>query len=299
MEGEIAPMITSMTGFGRRQGVWRGGTVSVEVRSVNHRFLEIGIRLPKPLGHLEEIFKKAIQGHCARGRIDLSVFLQSAQGGRRTLQLDLELAKQYHHALRTLQRVLKLGGSIDIQLLAGFREIIGLSDQPKEEPKLAKLIQRLVVQAVRDLVGMRKKEGRLIARDIKGRLANLRALKKQVANRAPSVAQEAFERMNSRIEKLIGGEAPEVTRLHQELAIYADRCDITEELVRLDAHMVQFEQAMHDSGPVGKKLDFLVQEMGREINTIGSKANDRVVSAAVIPLKAELERIREQVQNVE
>ncbi len=292
-------MITSMTGFGRRQGVWLGGTVSVEVRSVNHRFLEIGIRLPKPLGHLEETFKKAIQGHCARGRIDLSVFLQSAQGGRRNLQLDLELAKQYHHALRTLQRVLKLGGSIDIELLAGFREIIGLSDQPKEEPKLAKLIQRLVVQAVRDLVGMRKKEGRLIARDIKGRLANLRALKKQVANRAPSVAQEAFERMNSRIEKLIGGEAPEVTRLHQELAIYADRCDITEELVRLDAHMVQFEQAMHDSGPVGKKLDFLVQEMGREINTIGSKANDRVVSAAVIPLKAELERIREQVQNVE
>ncbi|HXV67955.1 MAG TPA: YicC/YloC family endoribonuclease [Nitrospira sp.] len=292
-------MITSMTGFGRRQGTWLDGTVTVEVRSVNHRFLEIGIRLPKTMGYLEEIFKKAVQSHCRRGRVDLSVLLQGGQGGSRTLQLDVALAKQYHRSLRALQRTLKLGGSIDIGLVAGFRDIIALSDQPVDDPKVAKLVERLGVQALRDLVGMRKKEGALLAQDILGRLTTLWALKGQVAERAPAIAQETFGRMKLRVEKLLGTEIPDMPRLHQELAFYADRCDITEELVRLDAHMVQFQQTVRAIDPAGKTLDFLLQEMGREVNTIGSKANDSTITAVVVQMKAELERIREQVQNVE
>ncbi len=292
-------MIKSMTGFGRRQSTWLDGTVTIEVRSVNHRFLETSIRLPKSMGNLEESFKKAIQEHCARGRVDLTVLLQGGRGGTRSVQLDAVLAKQYHQALRTLQRTLKLGGSIDIGLIAGFRDIVALSDQPADDPKLAKLVEKLGLQALQDLAKMRKKEGALLANDILGRIDTLRGLKGQVAGRAPAIGQETFHRMKARVEKLIGGEIPDLPRLHQELAVYADRCDITEELVRLDAHMIQFQHTVHSTESVGKTLDFLLQEMGREVNTVGSKANDATITASVVQMKAELERIREQIQNVE
>lgn len=292
-------MITSMTGFGRRQGAWLDGTVTIEVRSVNHRFLEAAIRLPRLMGSLEELFKKAVQEHCSRGRVEMTVSLQGGRGSARSPQLDAGLAKQYYQTLRTLQRTLKLKGSIDIGIMAGFRDIIVLSDQPVDDPKLAKLVEKLGLQALRDLSGMRKKEGALLAQDLLSRLKVIGALKQQVAERAPSVSQELFARMKDRVKKLLNGEIPDIPRLHQELAVYADRGDITEELVRLDAHMVQFQQTVHGAQPAGKTLDFLIQEMGREINTIGSKASDAAIAAAVVQMKAELERIREQVQNVE
>jgi uncharacterized protein (TIGR00255 family) len=292
-------MIKSMTGFGRRQGTWEDGTVTVEVRSVNHRFLEASVRMPKSIGRLEEALKKAIQEHCARGRVECTVFVQGSRGGTRSLQLDAGLAKQYYQALRTLQRSVKLSGPIDIGLVAGFRDVLTVSDQPTEDPKLAKLVEKLGLLAVRDLAKMRKKEGALLAQDLGKRLEILGGLKGQVADRAPGVVQESFLRMKSRVEKLLNEPVPDLPRLHQELALYADRSDITEELVRLDAHMVQFGQTVQSTQPVGKTLDFLLQEMGREVNTIGSKANDAAIATAVVQMKAELERLREQVQNVE
>ena len=292
-------MITSMTGFGRRQGTYAETTITIEVRSVNHRFLETSIRLPKSMGGMEEILKKSVQKHCARGRVDLTVVLQGARGNGRVPQLDESLAKHYHHTLRALQRTLKLKGSIDIAMMAGFRDVIVLSEQSTDDPKLFKLVEQLGAKAVRDMATMRKKEGGLLAKDILCRLACVRTGKTVIAGRASSVTQEAFDRMKLRVEKLLGETIPDLPRLNQELAIYADRCDITEELVRLDAHMVQFEQAVQHSEPVGKTLDFLLQEMGREVNTIGSKANDSAIAAEVVRMKAEMERLREQVQNVE
>lgn len=292
-------MIKSMTGFGRRQGSYGESHVTIEVRSVNHRFLETSIRLPKSMGGLEEVFKKIVQQHCARGRVDLTVILQGGRGNGRLPQLDENLAKHYHQSLRTLQRTLKLKGSIDIALLAGFRDVIVLADQVTDDPKLLKFVEQLGTKAVRELVAMRKKEGELLAKDILERLNCVRTCKTVIFSRAPSVAQETFSRMKLRVEKLLGEAIPDLPRLNQELAIYADRCDITEELVRLDAHMIQFEQAVQQSEPIGKTLDFLLQEMGREVNTMGSKANDAAVAAEVVRMKAELERLREQVQNVE
>jgi uncharacterized protein (TIGR00255 family) len=296
---KIAEVITSMTGFGRRQGTWSDGTVTIEVKSVNHRFLETAIRLPKSMSFLEDGFKKTIQQHCARGRVDLTVSLQGSRGNTRTLQVDAGLAKQYYQALRTLQRTLKLKGSIDIGLIAGFREIIALSEQPADDPTLAKLVEKLGQKAVLDLANMRKKEGALLAKDILARLEHLRGYKTTVSARAPFVAQEGFDRMKLRVEKLLGDTIPDLPRLNQELALYADRGDITEELVRLDAHMLQFDHTIHGTEPVGKTLDFLIQEMGREVNTIGSKANDATITADVVRMKAELERMREQIQNIE
>lgn len=292
-------MITSMTGFGRQQAAWSGGAVTIEVRSVNHRFLETSIRLPKTMTSLEELFKKIIQQHCARGRVDLTVILQGSKANGRSLQLDAGLAKQYHDALRTLQRTLKLKGSIDIGLMAGLRDLIVLSEQPTDDRKLTKLVEKLGRKAVLEMVNMRKKEGALLAEDIRDRLKRLHESKTTVFARAPTVAQEAFERMKVRVEKLLGDSIPDLPRLNQELALYADRCDITEELVRLDAHMIQFDRTIQRLEPVGKTLDFLLQEMGREVNTIGSKANDAEITAEVVRMKTDLERLREQMQNVE
>ena len=292
-------MIKSMTGFGRRQGAWFDVTVSVEVRSVNHRFLETSIRLPKSMSGLEERFKKTIQQHCPRGRVDLTVLLQGGRGNARAVQLDVELAKQYHQALRTLQRTLKLKGSIDIRLMAGFRDVMALPEQPMDDPELTKVVEKLGLLALSDMAKMREKEGALLAQDILARLEQVRECRNVVLSRAPLIAQETFDRMKQRVEKLLADSVPDLPRLNQELAIYADRCDITEELVRLDTHMIQFERGLQGTEPVGKTLDFLLQEMGREVNTIGSKANDAEIRTNVVRMKTELERMREQIQNVE
>lgn len=251
------------------------------------------------MGGLEERFKKTIQQQCVRGRVDLTVLLQGGRGSARAVQLDVELAKQYHHALRTLQRTLKLKGSIDIELMAGFRDIIAFSEQPTDDPKLTKMVEKLGLLAVSDMTKMREKEGALLAQDILARLGQVRECRGAVLSRAPHIAQETFDRMKQRVEKLLIDSIPDLPRLNQELALYADRCDITEELVRLDAHMIQFERALQDTEPTGKTLDFLLQEMGREVNTIGSKANDAAIRANVVQMKTELERMREQIQNVE
>jgi uncharacterized protein (TIGR00255 family) len=292
-------MIRSMTGFGRRQAPWQDGSVTVEMRSVNHRFLEIACRLPRPLSHLEDSFKKAIQQRCTRGRIDITVTVQGGKGRTGSVNLDQPLAKQYHQALRTLKKSLKLSGSIDLALMAGLRDVVSVSDQPAEDPKLAKMVQQLNTQALTDLDAMRTREGNALAEDMRARVQTIREHKARIAARTPLLAQEAFDRMKIRVEKLLGSEIPDSPRLYQELAVYADRGDITEEIVRLDSHMIQFEETLNRAESVGKTLDFLLQEFGREVNTIGSKANDAEIAGHVVQMKAELERIREQVQNVE
>ncbi|MDE3051656.1 MAG: YicC family protein [Nitrospirota bacterium] len=292
-------MIHSMTGFGRRQAPWQDGSVTVEMRSVNHRFLEIACRLPRPLSHLEDSFKKAIQQRCIRGRVDITVTVQGGKGRAGSVNLDQPLAKQYHEALRTLKKSLKLSGSIDLALMAGLRDVVSVSDQPAEDPKLEKMVRQLTTQALSDLDAMRTREGKALAEDMSARIQTLRGHKTRVAARTPLLAQEAFARMKIRVEKLLGSEIPDSPRLYQELAVYADRGDITEEIVRLDSHMLQFEQTLSRAESVGKTLDFLLQEIGREVNTIGSKASDAEIAGHVVQMKAELERIREQVQNVE
>jgi uncharacterized protein (TIGR00255 family) len=279
-------MIRSMTGFGRRQASWQDGSVTVELRSVNHRFLEIACRLPKSLSHLEDSFKKAVQQRCIRGRIDITVSIQSGKGRAGSVSLDQPLAKQ-------------LSGSIDLALIAGFRDVVSVADQPADDPKLAKIVQRLTTEALTDLESMRMHEGKALTEDMRARVQTIREHKTLIAARTQLVAQETFDRMKVRVEKLLGSEVPDPPRLYQELAIYADRGDITEEIVRLDSHMIQFEQTLNRAESVGKTLDFLLQEIGREVNTIGSKANNVEIAGYVVHMKAELERIREQVQNVE
>ncbi len=292
-------MIRSMTGYGRREASWRRGSVAVEVRAVNHRFLEIVTRLPHSLSDLEEPFKKAVQRRCLRGRVEVTVSLGGERDTARAVSLDRSLARQYYQTLRELQKDLRIGGTIDLALLSGFRDIMVITDQPSGDPRLSRLTKQLLGQALTDLDRMRRREGAALAKDIRERLRSIRIAKRFIAQRAPEVVREAFIRMKARVESLLRANSPDVGRLNQELAIYADRCDVTEELVRLDSHMAQFDHLLRRKGSVGKTLDFLLQEMGREINTIGSKAADAEIARWVVHIKSELEKIREQVQNVE
>ncbi|MBL8041508.1 MAG: YicC family protein [Nitrospira sp.] len=292
-------MIRSMTGYGKKDVASDNAGVTVEIRSVNHRFLEVAVRVPRSLAQLEDPIRKAVQQRCLRGRVDVSVSVHAAGGSLKTVQIDQALAKQYHGALKKLQKSLGLKGTIDISLLAGFRDIVSITDEPVDTEHLGKTVLRALGVALTDLEKMRKREGDALAKDLISHLDAIRTAKSTVAERAPELATNAFGRMKGRIEALLQAEIPDPARLQQELALYADRSDISEELVRLESHMLQFDQTLRSKESVGKTLEFLLQEMGREVNTIGSKANDADIAALVVRMKAELEKLREQVQNVE
>jgi uncharacterized protein (TIGR00255 family) len=292
-------MIRSMTGYGKKDLTSKQGIVTVEVRSVNHRFLEVAVRVPRSLAPLEEQIRKTVQKRCLRGRIDVSVTVHNSGGGLKTVQIDQALAKQYHSALQKLQKTLGLRDSVDIAMLAGLRDIVSFSDQPVHADVAAKTVLRALGGALTDLERMRCREGEALATDLALHLESIRAAKSAVETKAPGLAREAFDRMTARVQTLLHGELPDQGRLYQELAMFADRSDLSEELVRLESHMLQFQQTLASKESVGKTLEFLLQEMGREVNTIGSKANDADIAALVVRMKAELEKLREQVQNVE
>ncbi len=292
-------MIKSMTGFGKREGTVQGMTISVEIRSVNHRFREIVIRLPKGKNELEEDLKKVVAKQCNRGRIEVSVVSGGGNDSLKTLKLDRNMARQYHQALRELQRDFKLGGEIDVAFLGSFREIFMMGEPWVDSKAFARMVKRLLVGAVEDLDRMRRREGKALQADMVKRVQVIRRAQAHIRRRLPLVTKAYYDRMKARVKDVLDIRTLDDQRLRQELAMFADRCDITEELIRLDSHCQQFDGLVKVKEPVGRQIDFLLQEMGREVNTIGSKANDAEISKFVVQLKGELEKIREQVQNVE
>jgi len=292
-------MIRSMTGYGRRQAHWSGGTVTIEVRSVNHRFCEIAMRLPRGMASLEDGLKELIQRHCTRGRIDLTVSLTGGRETRRTVTLDRQLAKQYHRQLDQLRREFHLAGSIDLAVLAGLRDLLVVTEEPVSDKALQTLIKRLAAGAVTDLDRMRQREGKALAAHLNSLLTGIEKELAQIATRIPQAVQEHYTRMKGRIEKLLEPGRADTGRLEQELAAFADRSDVSEEQTRLRSHLQQFRDTMKNQDSIGKTLDFLLQEMGRETNTIGSKANDAQIAGHVVRIKGELEKLREQVLNIQ
>ncbi|MCZ6799587.1 MAG: YicC family protein [Nitrospirae bacterium] len=292
-------MLKSMTGFGKREASHGGLTLSVEMRSVNHRHREVALRLPKGFWEIEDKLKALIYRQCARGRVDVTASLGGGKESSKTLSWDRGLAKQYSQALREMQRELKVKGEVDITLLAGYRDIFSFGEKAAIDEKVQKMLTRLVTQALGDLDGMRRREGKMLQTDLTKRVHGIEKVIRTIERRTPMVVREYAERMKKRVGQLLDGEPVDQGRVAQELAVYAERCDVTEELIRLDSHVAQFHLLLKESEPVGRKLDFLLQEMGREVNTIGSKANNADISGLVVELKSELEKIREQVQNIE
>ncbi|MET0515851.1 MAG: YicC/YloC family endoribonuclease [Nitrospiraceae bacterium] len=288
-----------MTGFGKKTGVWNQTSVSVEMRSVNHRFLEVAVRVPRIMSDLEDGIRKTVQQRCRRGRVDVTVSTHGGRQSSRSVHLDRDLAKQYHQALRALQKELHMEGTVDLSVLAGFRELFSVSDQPVETSHMRTLVRRLTAGALTDLERMRRKEGQALAKDLLQHIRTLKECHNHIAERVPHITRETFARMKNRVAQLMATDTPDHARLLQELAVYADRSDISEELVRLSSHMLQFEDTLKSPDTVGKTLEFLLQEVGREVNTIGAKANDASIAQLVIRMKAEVEKLREQIQNVE
>ncbi len=293
-------MIKSMTGYGRREGAWKGRPIAVEVRAVNHRFCEVVVRAPKALAPWEDHFKRAVLRRVQRGRVELGVSFQGSHEGVKSLSLDQTLARQYYRALLDLKKQLRLPGTIDLAMLTATRDLIAVTEQPVvQDQALQRAVVRLLTGALSDLDEMRRREGSALDRDIKTRLRDIATSKHRTEQRMPHALKEYHTRMKTRIDALLGDRSPDPDRLNQELAFFADRCDITEELIRLGSHLTQFGSTLASREPVGRTLDFLLQEMGREVNTIGSKANDAEISIHVVKIKGELEKIREQVQNIE
>ena len=292
-------MLKSMTGFGKREGTSHGLAVTVEARSVNHRFREIVIRVPKGGLEWEEELKTMVARKCRRGRIELLVAYGKGSERDKHVTLDRPLARHYHRVLEDLRRDLRLEGQIDVGLLASFRELFHVGETPIDDQHMRRVVKRLVSGALADLDRMRSKEGKALQVDITKRLKAFREISRSIQRRLPLVVKGLQDRMRARVQALAGSTGEPETWFNKELAAFADRCDVTEELTRLQSHGIQFEEMVKKREPVGRQLDFLLQEMGREVNTIGSKANDAEISRQVVQLKSELEKIREQVQNVE
>ena len=287
-----------MTGYGKGTSNSEIGEVSIELKSVNHRFRDISTRLPMGLSAFENVIKKEMETVISRGKIDAFIGFETAQDTK-LFEVNLPIAKGYHDALTKLQKELNLKDDISVSQMTSARDVIKARDLEVDQVLLKELILTALGQALTSLDEMRKTEGNSLSIDITNRLSTIRDISKRVEAKQPELADHYMEKLKKRINELAGEINLDETRLIQEVAIMADKSDVTEETVRLDSHIKQFEELLGSEGPVGRKLDFLIQEMNREVNTIGSKSGDSELSRCVVDMKAEIERIREQVQNIE
>lgn len=294
-------MAYSMTGFGQFELTDGQHTVSVELKSVNHRFLDIAMKLPRQYSALEEPIRKVISERLTRGHIDVYLVIKSITPRPKAIQIDTELALGYRNALQGLSEAvgIALNPGRFFDVLVKNPDILRVEDVPEDVSTLVDSVSSAVSGALDKLVEMRTAEGVSLVNDLKGRIQVLRGLVAAIEDRAPNVVDDYRKRLNDRLSEILGDIQVDPNRLAAEVALFSDRASITEELVRLASHFDQFEQAMESVGSMGRRLDFLVQEMFREVNTIGSKANDLVISSHVVSAKTELEKVREQVQNIE
>ncbi|GAB7388076.1 YicC family protein [Bacillaceae bacterium] len=293
-------MVKSMTGYGRCEYEEQGIVYLVEIRSVNHRFCEIIVRMPREWQVLEDEVKKRIQEHVKRGRVDVHIAIEARERPKRRLEVDWNLLRAYLDVIQQLRAELKVGGEISVQQLIQLPDVIVEKEEAMDVARYAPGLLTAVDRAVQELLAMREKEGSALRQDLRGRVRHIESLIDDVAQKAPLVAREYRERLWQRVREWLEnkGELDEA-RLMAEVAIFADKANIEEELIRLRSHCRQFVEILDVRDPVGRKLDFLVQEMNREMNTIGAKANNLFISQKVIDMKSELEKVKEQVQNVE
>jgi len=289
-----------MTGYGRKEVGGSENRLVIEVRSLNNRYLDIQLKLPRSLAVLEARIRKYVQDRFSRGRFDIFISRSGDQERSAKLALNEALAGQYIEVLRSLKTSYGLTGDVDLSLVAGFPDIVTM-DETREDPDTVwQALQGGLKEALDELANMRAEEGAALVRDVVARLATIEGLIGRIQTKAPTTVELARKRMSDTLGRLLS-EQPDPVRIAQEIAILAERTDITEELTRLGSHLSQFRAMLADSPPegIGRKLDFLIQEIGREVNTIASKAMDAEISLDVVHIKAELEKIREQIQNIE
>jgi uncharacterized protein (TIGR00255 family) len=291
-------MIRSMTGFGAGRADRGAEEIDVEVRSVNHKFCEVKVRLPRELAALEMDVTRAVKERLARGGVEVAL---RRGGGRGALapRVDVALAEAYAQAFGEIRARLELPGEVSLADILGADGVVTLEERSVDLDTARAVALAGLGQALDALAAMRAREGEALARDLEGRLAQIDAFVGQVEALAPDSIEVYRTRLHERIQELSRGFTPDPARLAQEVALFADRVDVAEEITRLRSHLAQMRALLAGAEPAGRKMEFLVQEMHREVNTIGSKSQSAGIANAVVSLKAEIERMREQVQNVE
>ena len=292
-------MLISMTGFGRGECMKKNIHVVAELRSVNNRFLDIVTRLPKSLYNYENDVKELIRGKVNRGRITLSVSLQYGDIGDLVVDVDYKVANGYKDMLINLKDRLGLSGDVQLQHILQFTDIFTNSDVEGENEHIWVNSKKAILQAIEEMNRMRIQEGKNLTGDLLKRLDKIEEYIKSIQDISKKHIPSGYETLKSRIEEILQSPDVDSTRLETEIALLADRLDITEECVRFNSHIQLFRDLEKNDGFVGRRLNFLVQEMNREVNTIGSKACNSEISHSVVFVKEEIERIREQIQNIE
>jgi uncharacterized protein (TIGR00255 family) len=288
-----------MTGFGRGNATHEGIQITVEMRTVNHRFAEVNVRVPKDWMRIEDPVKKYVLSRIARGRADITITVSQSSGSNQVISVNESLAIQGYHALLRLASVLNQRADSLLQHVIQIPGVLVSENVEIDEQTLLQAVMEALEQACQSVLAMRVQEGESLRQDLIQRLQDLTELISQIETFAPEVVRNYRERLLQRIHDAVGYEGLDEQRLLAEIVIYTDRTDIQEELVRLHSHIQQFHSFLGTSEPIGRKLDFLIQEMNREVNTIGSKANHAGIASCIVECKTKLEQMREQIQNIE
>jgi uncharacterized protein (TIGR00255 family) len=287
-----------MTGFGRSKAESDVFSVNVEVKTVNHRFCEMNIRMPRQLLKIEDRMKKKLSQHIRRGRVEVYVSLEGEGIVTRKVQVDWKLLEEYYQFVKQVREKYDVEGTVTLHDLLSRSELLHIEESEVGNEELENLVLAATEEAANVLKQMRMAEGEELKKDMHAILAQLETNVMDLQKFAPFVVQSYKERLTKRMEEFINGQLDE-TRILTEVAVFADKADINEEVTRLNSHIQQFLLALKSMDPIGRKLDFLVQEMNREANTIGSKANDSNIAKLVVDIKSLLEKLKEQVQNIE
>lgn len=292
-------MVLSMTGYGHAGALLHGRDIKVELRSVNARFFEYSSRLPRSCAFLEDKLKKLVAAKVSRGKVELSLSIQTVTAADTVVSVNWSLAQGYRAALDSLIEKMELKNDVTAGMIARFPEVLTQTAAPTNEDELWQDVQSVALQAVDAFVAMRAAEGEKLKADVAGRLDTIEELVAKIEQGSAGRVQAYSDKLYARLQELLGDRSIDESRLVTEAALFADKTAIDEETVRLHSHVAQYREILTLDEPVGRKLDFLTQELNRESNTIGSKCQDVAITRLVVELKSEIEKIREQIQNIE
>ncbi|WP_341877362.1 YicC/YloC family endoribonuclease [Defluviitalea saccharophila] len=292
-------MIRSMTGYGLGEAVINGKKFTVEIRSVNHRYSDINIRMPRTMNYLEENVKNFLKDKISRGKIDVFISFESTAGDDYEISLNESLAEAYIKVLKTIKEKHDVIDDISVSLVSKFPDVISINKKEDDKDFLWSLLEKALLEACNAFILMREKEGNKLQKDLLEKSVKLEEYLSAIKERSPYLVQDYKIKLEKRLHEILPNHTLDENRIALEVALFADKCSIDEEIVRLDSHITQLRDILTTEDVVGRKLDFLAQEMNREVNTIGSKANDLQITHSVVELKSEIEKIREQIQNLE
>lgn len=291
-------VVKSMTGFGRGEYVSNDRKMTVEIKSVNHRYCDINVRMPKKISFLENDIRNFVKKRISRGKVDIFVSYEDNSEGNECIKINEDLIKQYLKYFDVISQEFQLENDIKVSNITRYPEVITIEEQEINEELLWNILENALNTAIEKLISTRTTEGELLKKDIIKKLDSINGLVQNIKTRAPYVIEEYKEKLENRINDLLNSTIDEA-RLAVEVAIYADKCCVDEEMVRLESHIEHMRRTLNKEIPIGRKLDFLLQEMNRESNTILSKSSDIEISTNGLELKTEIEKIREQIQNIE